>query len=334
MSLHSTRETSEGEQVQAQAMAPDVVYALAKAPGLARSGLCFAARQSGLYRSEDEGRTWRPGLGSLNFGEPVSSTAVALSPDFEADRCVFAGLPGALVRSNDGGLSWQIAGLPTPTPSISSLVVSPAFGQDGRLAAGTLDDGVFLSEDGGRNWVPWNFGLLDYHILCLAISPDFARDRTLYAGTQSGIFRSPNGGRSWRELDFPAAWAPVLSLAVSPDHARDNLLYAGTESSGLFVSKDRGRHWDRLGETTIADPVNAILLAPGFPEEGSLLALLPEAVWVSHDLGQTWQARHTELDLQAGATCALALGGLDAAAPLLLGMADGQILRLTTSPSR
>ena len=37
----------------------DAVYALATSPEFARDGVCFAARNSGLYRSDDGGGAWR-----------------------------------------------------------------------------------------------------------------------------------------------------------------------------------------------------------------------------------------------------------------------------------
>ena len=119
----------------------------------------------------------------------------------------------------------------------------------------------------------WNFGLLDLNTICMDISLDYARDETLFIGIDSGIFRSTNGGRAWREVDFPLDLAPVLSLAASPDYASDGILYAGTESHGLYRSEDRGRTWTRLGADVIVDAVNAILLAPDFPEKADILVL-------------------------------------------------------------
>ncbi|MGQ9626781.1 MAG: WD40/YVTN/BNR-like repeat-containing protein [Anaerolineae bacterium] len=306
----------------------DLVYSLAASPNFVRDGICFAARHSGLYRSEDGGLTWQNAYASLELDKPLITAAVAVSPNFEADRSVFAGVPGGILRSVDGGKSWYISGLPSPPPFISTLVVSPNFAQDGTLLAGTMEDGVFRSTDRGSHWSPCNFGLLDLNVLSMAISPEFATDETLFVGTVSGIFRSTNGGRAWREVNFPSDFAPVLSLAISPNYADDGILFAGTESFGLFFSDDRGNSWTRLGEEILTGAVNAIILSPNFPEKPDILALLGDALLISRDFGRRWSDWKAGLSIEQGMVSVAAPQGLEPGAPLLVGLADGGVLRL------
>ena len=306
----------------------DIVYALATSPDFEQDGVCFAARPSGLYRSDDGGLTWQPAYASLELETPLTTMAVAMSPDFEADRSVFAGVSGGILRSVDGGHGWYIASLPSPPPLVLALVVSPNFAHDGVLLAGTMEDGVFRSGDRGEHWAAWNFGLLDLNVLCMAISPDFANDETLFAGTDSGIFRSTNGGRAWREVDFPSDFAPVLSLALSSNYATDGVLFAGTESCGLFYSSDRGHTWPRLGEGVITDAVNSVLVAPEFPAKPDVLVLLGDALLVSRDGGQSWSDWKADLPTEPGLASVAAPQGLDPNAPVLVGLVDGEVLRI------
>lgn len=306
----------------------DIVYSLATSPNFERDGICFAARASGLFRSEDGGLTWQAAYASLELETPLITASVALSPDFEADRSVFAGVPGGILRSVDGGQSWYIASLPSPPPFVSTLVVSPNFAHDGTLLAGTMEDGVFRSSDRGSHWSSWNFGLLDLNVLYMAISPDFANDETLFVGTDSGIFRSRNGGRAWREVNFPADFAPVLSLALSPNHANDGVLFGGTESHGLFCSDDRGRTWSRRGEDVVTDAVNAIILSPQFPDKPDVLVLLGEGLLISRDGGQSWSDWKSGLPIEQGLASVAAPLGLNPEAPLLVGLVEGAVLRM------
>ncbi len=101
------------------------MLALAASPAFARDGLCFAARQSGLYRSEDGGRTWRFALDALGLDAPLMTTAVALSPAFAGDGRVFAGAHGGVLRSSDRGATWRVALFPEPPPLVSALALSP-----------------------------------------------------------------------------------------------------------------------------------------------------------------------------------------------------------------
>lgn len=307
----------------------DVTYALAASPDFARGGVCFAARASGLYRSDDGGRTWQSAYATLDLPSPLPTMAVGLSPDFASDRTVFAGVAGGVLRSRDGGRHWETVAQPSPQPAVTVLAISPHYAHDGLAFAGTAEDGVFCSTDWGAHWATWNFGLLDLNVLCLAVSPRFAEDATVFIGAETGIFRSANGGRTWREVAFPTEFSPVLCLALSPDYPRDGVLLAGTEAHGLFRSEDGGRKWACLSEDVLGEAVvNQIVLAPKFPAKPDVLALLNEALLISRDGGQTWSAWKVGLDLAPGATCLAAPQGLAARAPLLIGRVEGGVLRL------
>jgi photosystem II stability/assembly factor-like uncharacterized protein len=298
----------------------DTVNALAASPWFERDGVCFAARNSGLYRSDDGGRSWRPAYDWLALDAPLATTAVAVSPAFEHDHTVFAGANGGVLRSLDGGATWRAAMLPEPPPLVTALAVSPSFADDGIVFAGTLEDGVFRSADRGGSWAAWNFGLLDLQVLCLAPSPDFARDEAIFAGTASGLFRSANGGRAWREVELPSEFTTVLSIAVSPAGA----VLLGTEADGLFCSDDRGRAWRRLGEDALRGALNAVVAAPGFPSAPELLVLLNDTLLASRDAGVSWSSWPAEGEAAAGIAAVAAPHGLGPSAPLLLGWIDGR----------
>lgn len=309
----------------------DMVLAIATSPTFAQDGLCFAARHSGLYRSTDGGRTFEPAYGSLNLSTELPTLAVALSPQFATDHTLFAGAEGGILRSFDAGQTWLVELLPAPPPVIAALLVSPDYEEDGTVFGATLEDGVYRSATRGAHWELWNFRLLDLHVLSMAISPGFRQDETLFAGTESGLFRSTNGGRAWRELDFPAEAAPVLGLAVSPAYLENGTVYAGTETAGVWRSSDRGMSWRRLSEGSIDDliegAVNAVLAAG----DADLLVLLEEAVLVSHDCGATWAVCESDEELEAGASCIAAPLGLAPGAPLLVGLGDGEVIRLAAA---
>jgi hypothetical protein len=314
--------------VTAEGQVQDIVYSLAASPQFAEDGLCFAARGSGLYRSDDGGLTWRSLYDSLNLNAPLATMAVAISPDFGADHQVYAGVSEGILCSSDAGKNWLVIVLPSPPPLVSTLVLSPDFTQDGTLLAGTMEAGVYRTSDRGRHWSPWNFGLLDLNVLTMAISPNFANDETVFIGVLSGIFRSTNGGRSWRETSFSTEWAPVLSLALSPNYVHDGVLFAGTESYGLFHSADRGDTWTRLGEAEICEAVNGILLSPGFPGKPDVFALLSSALLISRAAGKSWSAWKNDLTIDGALASVAAPQGLDPGAPLLVGLVEGGVLRI------
>jgi photosystem II stability/assembly factor-like uncharacterized protein len=308
---------------------PDIVNSLAASPRFEEDGVCFAGRTSGLYRSDDGGRSWHPAYGALELTAPLATMAVAVSPAFESDHSLFAGVNGGVLRSLDGGTTWHAAILASPAPLVTTLAVSPDFARDGIVLAGTMEDGVFRSADRGSSWSPWNFGLLDLTILSLAISPNFARDETIFAGTESGLFRSTNGGRAWREVDFPTELAPVLSLALSPDYARDGMLFVGTEFHGLLSTDDCGRTWNPRGEEVMTAAVNAIVLAPEFPTRRDVLILLSNALLISRDGGDSWSEWKPGLTFEESTASIAAPHGLGPGAPLLVGLVERGVVRVS-----
>jgi photosystem II stability/assembly factor-like uncharacterized protein len=307
---------------------PDITYNLAASPNYSEDGVCFAARGSGLYRSQDGGETWQDAYEALKLKAPLPTMAVVVSPDFGGDRTVFTGVPGGILRSFNAGDTWDVVELPSPPPTVSGLVISPNYARDGILLAATVEDGVFSTSNRGGQWTAWNFGLLDLNTICLAISPDFAQDETLFVGTDSGIFRSPNGGRAWREVDFSPDLAPVLSLAMSPAYAQDRTLFAGTESEGLFCTQDGGLTWVRLQAENIDGAVNAILLSPQFPDEPEILVAGSDRLLFSRDGGQQWSAWGTSGRFDDGLACVAAPEGHGAGASLLVGLLAGGVQRI------
>lgn len=305
----------------------NTVYALDTSPDFKRDGICFAASESGLYRSDDGGVTWQYAFESLQLEASPVTPAVAVSPSFANDKTVFAGVSGAVVRSIDGGRTWDVVVLPEPPPHVTALAVSPSFSNDGLVLAATLEDGVFRSADRGRHWTGWNFGLLDLSTLTLALSPGFESDETIFVGTETGIFRSTNGGRAWREVGFPTEYAPVLSLALSPHFADDGILFAGTESHGLFYSDDGGGSWLRRDGKKITESVNAVVLSPRYPDKPDVLLALSKQLLVSRDGGKSWIDWRENGEFGTIVSVA-APDGLDRDAHLLVGLLDKGVLKI------
>ncbi|NIM94086.1 MAG: hypothetical protein GTO18_10300 [Anaerolineales bacterium] len=316
------------DQAEESTRPQDVVYDLTAHPQFSKNGLCFAARGSGLYQSNDGGRSWRSMYESLDPKEPITTTTVILSPDFDEDHNIFAGTVGGFLISSNGGDDWEIVALPSPPPVVSNLVVSPDFRRDGVVLAGTLEDGVFRSTDRAGHWASWNFGLLDLRTLDMAISPDFAQDETLFVGTETGLFRSTNGGRAWREVELPCGSQPITSIAISPLYNRDQSIFVGTETGELFHSQNRGADWSVLAEDSITGPVNKILLSPGFPSQPDILLIQSDLLLTSRDAGKSWEQQELDEILQAEATCVIAPKGLNPQAPLLIGTGDGMVIRI------
>lgn len=305
----------------------DFFYALAASAsfGTGEGGVCFAARNAGLFRSDDGGFSWTPATAALGLDQSFAVTAVAVPAEFERDHTVLCGLAGGILHSGDGGKTWQLPKFNPPPPMVTAIVLAPDFSESGVALAATMQDGVMRSADGGRTWASWNFGLLDLSVLCLSLSPDFARDETVFAGTETGIFRSTNGGRAWREVELPFGFDPVLSLALSPDFGNDETLYAGTESQGLWVSRNGGEHWEQVTAPFAQEPVNGVQIS----SLGELVVLCSGTAWISRDGGGRWMQLWPDL-AEAGEeiSALLAPRGFAAGSPAWLGLYGGEVRRV------
>ncbi len=141
----------------------------------------------GIFRSTDRGDTW--------VQTDVTSTAVnalsfATTATAESSGTVFAGTNNGVLKSTNGGLTWDKVGSGLDT-TVTSLAVSPNYLTDKVVFAGT-PVGVFESADGGQHWSRLGDALASVNTL--ALTPDFngmnntSMTGSLFAGTESGVF--------------------------------------------------------------------------------------------------------------------------------------------------
>jgi photosystem II stability/assembly factor-like uncharacterized protein len=136
-----------------------------------------------IFVSHDAGASFSKEAQNLGF--PVQG--LAADPFEDGIFYVAAGMGGVL-RSADGGASWEnaSAGLPNTVFGIpfysyvSQIIADPVH--PGRLYCATAD-GVFQTLDGAQTWLPLSTGLTTLSVASLAISPDGKR---LHAGTGGG----------------------------------------------------------------------------------------------------------------------------------------------------
>ena len=281
---------------------------IAPSPNFHKDGVCFAANDQGLYKTQDGCQTWENTFDVISKGTTLSCTSVALSPDYEKDNMLFAGVKGGVLVSKDKAASWQVIELPTPQPIISRIMPSPGFSTDNKVFAATTDDGVYLSDNRGLNWKTWNFGLFDLNIYDLVVSPGFMNDQTLYLGTETGIFISKNGGCSWQDSAFPIENGAVLSLTVSNMQDNMHYIYAGTEKNGLYLSKDRGKHWECLIDRRINGTINQVLVEDSENISPKVTTLLADRIIESSINSENWKTLYTAEKDASSLSCIAPLG--------------------------
>lgn len=159
------------------------------------------------------------------------------------------------------------------------------------LFLGTSSGELFESHDSGRSWSLFvRLGGDDYVLDNIAIDPD--NPATMYVATwnvleqhaSGDVFRSLDGGKTWQTLPDMHGKS-IRALALAPSDAR--VLVAGA-LDGVFRSRDRGEHWERISPAGHADIKNieSIAIDPKNPEV--VYAGTWHLPWKTADGGKTW----------------------------------------------
>jgi photosystem II stability/assembly factor-like uncharacterized protein len=218
---------------------PDIVYA-----GLSKDRLTFLQSSpigTVIYRSTDSGESFSA-LVSIIDGHNVNELAVAP----EDSNRIYAATSNGVYQSTDGARSWthfEALG----ARHIEALVIDPA--QPGRLIAGELFGGIWLSQDDGESWSGPHtdgFNSANPYVSTLALDPQ--NSGIVFAGDlYSGVYRSLDGGYTW--APFPDLVMSGLAVRAVKDIAvNDTAIYAATQGGGVF------RYWRAA---LLPDPLSA-----------------------------------------------------------------------------
>jgi photosystem II stability/assembly factor-like uncharacterized protein len=184
----------------------------------------------------------------------------------------------ALLKSVDGGASWQSVWDHGPQSSLNTVLIdrrNPATLYagvgDAGSTAGSSEIGFFKTDDGGATWK--NIGLKNTAVTVLAIDP--TNPETFYAATQ-GIYTDPRGFRGlFKSADAGETWSPVSNglealiqvgaaiTALGVDPNRRNIVYAATSGDGVYRTLDAGANWAKLNDGLANLDVRAMATAPG-----------------------------------------------------------------------
>jgi photosystem II stability/assembly factor-like uncharacterized protein len=291
------------EGAQAEGLIAGAVHHLSRV-----NGTLFAGSADGIYRSGDDGRSWK-----RSGAEGCDVWHVTAHPSKEG--VMFAGTqPAHMLRSWDAGSTWESfdAFLNAPgadrwclpggqTARALTFAVDPFNAQ--HFVCGVEVGGVVSSEDGGQSWNATLAGEnADIHVL--VAHPN--EKNTVYATTghgrnddiamdprMAGLYRSQDGGRSWQYLGDrmepfytrPICIDPRPPFAVTIPTApavRSTITDPGGAQSVLFQSSDGGETWQSLGDSAHS------------PSDARLTAVIPDeeqAGWVlvGTETGEIWR---------------------------------------------
>ena len=305
-----------------------------------------------VFKSTDGGVTW-----SQAGTYPTSAGALTIAVDPQNPRVLLTGGSQGIVRSADGGATWQTVAIEVAGNRIfefQALAVDPrqpstVYAGAGVTGDGGTDSGLFKSTDGGASFQPADRGIEDCVVSSIVVDP--FDPQTVYAASPqpsnlvstpqpTGVLKSLDGGATWqamnRGLQLPANEAfglqpGVVQVAVDP--ATAGTLYAVVGASGrVYRSRDGAATWQALppgpaATTLVVGTGGALYIGGALPEQ-------PPRVWRSLDGGRRW------MPLAAPAPATLLVpaseppaGRRGGAAPAALYAASGNGLAVSMDPA-
>ncbi len=288
-----------------------------------QSPIAGAPQPPAILRSTDNGRTWTAAAPPYPISRVDSATLDPADPDrlhLAADEHFLTSANGGLtwqetplppgsrpaltvaltdpstlylggaplLRSTDGGSSWQAApvavdGATQPGPA-TGIVVDALDAR--HIWAGLESGGVYETRDGGSTWRAAGLDGRPVRWLTSVAQPEGSGIAlTLYAGVpDDGVYRWRSAASGWEPASqgLPPN-STVLSLLA--DVGNPEVMWATRDGGGLYRSVDSGAQWlsvgDRLGENLV------LALAGDSQRTGGVLAATASAgLWVAEEARQ------------------------------------------------
>lgn len=186
--------------------------------------------------------------------------ALEISPNYIKDKTLFIVVREKLLKSIDGGASWNriVRGIDNKH-RLSALSISPQNSQI--IFASSLGDGVYKSENAGNSWVKVTNNLENLNIGLLWVSPA-SSDVVFAAGREKGLYKTENGGGEWFEaLDTGCR---ITALSFLPD--KIDWILVGDSEGVVWTSGDGGKTWKSSLTLKQSGAVTAISANPNFSD--------------------------------------------------------------------
>ncbi len=284
----------------------------------ARTGYATSGTQ--IFQTLDGGVSWRAvaeagggGLLGLRFADATHGFAF--------------GWGGTLLRTDDGGATWQPKPVAPDRASLTSIscntsrvcilttqdgtelirttdegdttgtVVTPssdpiyaaAFASPTRVAAAGQNGATVISDDDGVTFAPIGGRITGSFT---ALRAGGAKGTAFAPGAGGALAKTSDGGRTWSTADVPTT---ASLLDVSFPTANDG--YALDRDGGLFHTANGAATWEALGTGSTQRP--RALLAP---DASTVLVVGPRGIRRSADAGQTFDQVRSRAVLNASLT--------------------------------
>ncbi|MFM8374436.1 MAG: WD40/YVTN/BNR-like repeat-containing protein, partial [Bacteroidota bacterium] len=222
---------------------------------------------SGMWKSEDAGRTWK------SAGLPESRHIPRIRVHPHNPDVVYAAVLGDLFkssrergvyRSTNGGKSWEKVLFVNPDAGAVDLAMDPS---NPRILYASF----------------WRVRRTPYDLSS--------------GGAGSGIWKSTDSGDTWTEITasegLPKDTIGIVGLAVSPVNSDRVFAIVESQSGGVFRSDDAGKTWTKVNEDrSLRQRAWYYSRIYADPEDADVVYVMNVAYHKSKDGGRTFQSRY------------------------------------------
>jgi len=211
----------------------------------------IATADHGLVKSNSGGTFWQKsetGLKKISSVWDLDACFEKKEPNY-GNIVILAALKNktsCIADTNDGGITWKRnCGLNKYIDRPIKVVVDQADCSTMYIGA---RNGLYSTANNGLNWRSVPFGQSDAAVKDIVID----KFSTVFVATNKGLFAVPKDGTILQKaLAFPNKEVTSIYISqLSPDVIFAGVKKASKKGSALFRSKDSGRTWDRVLEST------------------------------------------------------------------------------------
>lgn len=174
--------------------------------------------------------------------------------------------------SSDTGKTWLVK-----NDGIGSCTIMDIFSKDDLILAASYQSWIFLSKNNAETWTNPHTGMDTTQVRSVAIT-----DSLFLASTPKGLYCSKDSAENWF-LNISYEGGLINKFTV-----KDSIVYAATISTGLYVSYDYGKSWQKMdihleNSTSIISRTNKVVL-----NDSLIFVSSNDGDFFSIDTGKTW----------------------------------------------
>ncbi len=253
-----------------------------------KSGLKLYNLSESIEITRDGGKNWELSNKSLSKPSVANLNILSMAINPQDGNDVYFGLKkGGILRTNDGGETWNFMNLKTDLIYALSL----DYSNSETIFVGTVADGrgkILTSEDAGENWFEiYTFSINGPYVTSLVV--DRKNPKIIYATTSdNGVIKSVDKGGSWRNIYETNN--TMIRVSVSPENSAHIFLL--DRSGNIYRSFDEGNIFENLSEKLYASKVPTggySFLEIANDRSGRIYLAGKNGIIRSQDRGETWE---------------------------------------------